>query len=680
MKFLFILFLFIFAFPVTYTYAEIKGQVLIINQVRGEECCDKGNIENLKAQVDNHIKYKVPAIFVLRYDALINEEYTDYLKKVSTDYPNLIQLGILLEVIPILTDHAGVEYDSSDDRWYDAKKIYSIGYSDEDNKKIADYIFGKYKSIFQESPQVSSSWMIDTNLLNYISQKYGIKIHQITREQWGTDSYTLYGGPPHYPYPASENWAFMPDYGREDAPLIVRQTVTDPLYNYGDKTSSFTSQPNDFSINKSYEYFNLLIRQTLFEQVGNGFALIGLENSMDSKYQRMYTNQIIQLKEFEKKGLITFPDVSSVFDFWKKQRITVYGGKDLIDSKQRNAYWITTPEYRIRIRQDGNKIFISDLRLYDRNFEDPYLAKIAQREGYWIVPFLLDGSLTKPETKKTFFSQPMPENNFSTVEHDFNETSNLINLPKISVNEHLKFMYENGNLVLPYKTEENKDIKIIFSDSNIIFQGFSIDDFNYIKNKNIKTPVEYESYGNSFSLFWNVEDNKLLEMKLNCKSDECEASFNTNHQFLQSAFNTSYNLLYPEPVNHPISKKRSVLYVHNKYAIYGRNPSRIIIIPYDKYGNVTSLNENNIVINADHELTHEFLTQDKRYYIDFYSNRPGSFKVNLLLDKGVEIEQEIIFAPNCKNELKSCLLNPRYIWWYINTIFGDKKRQVIYGE
>jgi hypothetical protein len=50
----------------------------------------------------------------------------------------------------------------------------------------------------------------------------------------GVDSYTLYGGPVHYPYYPSQNWALVPAaQNNENMPIIVRQTITDPVYNYG---------------------------------------------------------------------------------------------------------------------------------------------------------------------------------------------------------------------------------------------------------------------------------------------------------------------------------------------------------------------------------------------------------------------------------------------------------------
>ena len=187
-------------------------------------------------------------------------------------------------------------------------------------QKIADYLFATFFEKFSYYPAVTSAWMIDTETLNYIHKEYGVKIQQITREQYGTDSYTLYGGPPHYPYPASKNWLFVPDYENNDPVLIVRQTVTDPLFNYGDNTSTFTSQPNDYMKNKkTFDYFKSLLDQAI-DQSDNqtGFAMLGLENSMEDKFQQEYIAQLELLGKRNSEGLVKFVIVDEMVSFWKQ--------------------------------------------------------------------------------------------------------------------------------------------------------------------------------------------------------------------------------------------------------------------------------------------------------------------------------------------------------------------------
>ena len=40
-------------------YAQEPGQILLINQVRGEECCQKGSLLNLEKQIETFNKYEI---------------------------------------------------------------------------------------------------------------------------------------------------------------------------------------------------------------------------------------------------------------------------------------------------------------------------------------------------------------------------------------------------------------------------------------------------------------------------------------------------------------------------------------------------------------------------------------------------------------------------------------------
>ncbi len=391
------LFFFLFLFVST-TFAKEKPHVVFINQVRGEECCSVGSLGNLQIQVAAFEKYQIPSFFALRYDALTNKNYIDYLKKETDKFPNIINIGLLIEVTPQLAKDSGVQYHDTVDHWFEAQNVFTIGYRKEDRKKIIDRLLKTFKIKFGQYPKLTSAWLIDTDSLNYLYQKYGVVAHQITREQWGIDSYTLYGGPPHYPYPASQNWAFIPDFSQENPILMLRQTVTDPLYNYGEIKKSFTSQPNDY-INSGldFNYFQELINQALFDQKTTGFALLGLENSNELKYQEEYLRQIEYINELKKE--VTFPNLKELSDFWFRQRTTYYQGKDLINNSSIQAEFITTPDHRIRQIKSNGKTYTTDYRYFDTGLTDPYNDYVAKKYGFWIVPFAVDYShFYKPES------------------------------------------------------------------------------------------------------------------------------------------------------------------------------------------------------------------------------------------------------------------------------------------
>jgi hypothetical protein len=426
-------FFFLFLFTRT-TFAKEKPQVVFINQVRGEECCSIGSLENLQIQVGTFEKYQIPSFFALRYDVLINKNYIDYLKKEIDKFPNIINLSLLIEITPQLAKDSGVQYHDTIDHWFEAQNVFAIGYKKEDRKKIIDHLLKTFKDQFGYYPSLTSAWLIDTDSLNYLHEKYGVVVDQITREQWGIDTYTLYGGPPHYPYPASHNWAFIPDFMNKNPLLIVRQTVTDPLYNYGETKKSYTSQPNDYmNAGLNFHYFKKLVNQALFEQKTTGFALLGLENTNELKYQEEYLKQIEYINEL--KDRIIFPNLKQLSDFWIQQKTTSYRGKDLINNSSIQAEFITTPDNRIRQIKSNGKTYTTDYRYYDAGLTDPYNDYVAKKYGFWIVPFALDYSHTYklesifPETKSDLTVNNQTELKINKIDPAFFNKTRLENYP-----------------------------------------------------------------------------------------------------------------------------------------------------------------------------------------------------------------------------------------------------------
>ncbi|PIP63024.1 hypothetical protein COW98_00835 [Candidatus Roizmanbacteria bacterium CG22_combo_CG10-13_8_21_14_all_35_9] len=390
--FLLLIFLFIFN-TCSFASENRKPQVLFINQVRGEECCGKGSFDNLKLQINAFKNYQIPVFFALRYDVLTNDTYVDYLKNEIKEASQTVNLGLFIEITPRLAKDAQVIYYGHENQWFEAQNVFTIGYQIKDRKKLLDQLFTTFHNKFDFYPILTSSWLIDTDSLNYLQKKYGVIAHQITREQWGTDSYTLSGGPVHYPYPGSRSWAFIPDFDNKDPVLMLRQTVSDPLYNYGDTTNSFTSQPNDYLKNKDFSYFKLLINQALFQQKTIGFALLGLENSNEEKYQDEFLKQIAYVYQLKNEDKIVFPGLRELKNFWIKQKTTSYQGK--------GVEWSVTPTYRVRIKKQGGKLYLTDFRYYDKNLIDPYNDYVAKKNGYWIVPYLINSSLSY--SKSTVF-------------------------------------------------------------------------------------------------------------------------------------------------------------------------------------------------------------------------------------------------------------------------------------
>lgn len=635
-------------FPVQ---ASEPAQVLIINQVRGTECCEPGTTEALQKQLDFLTQQQLPAFFTLRWDVLSDPRFIEIIQQADSE---LFSWGVFLEITPALAAAAEVNYAGTSENWYQAQYAYTLGYSPVDREKLVDTIMAKYEEIFSEHPALTTSWIIDTPTLNYLHDEYEVKVHQITREQWGTDSYTIYGGPPHYPYPASRNWALIPDYTTTDPTLIVRQTLTDPVWNYGDTQSRFTSQPNDFSQDgKGFDYFEKLLNQALFEQSPNqvGFALLGLENSMADKYQQLFQRQLELVVDYQQQGRVVVPDLATLQQTWQGAALTTYQGHDLVKNTSSQSIWITGENYRVRVIKKDNQVCIDDVRLFSNQLQDYYTDHQAQDLSYWVTPFLVDGSRFYTH-EKSWFSKEYASNGMTPLP-DMITKPECWDLPlAISAQDQLRLeQVDIQTVAVNYESEEGS--------TQLIF-----------KLTSFQLPPEIDA-----KLAWSVNGEVAYELSQKCTSKSCWYTPQVNPTVFAQAQEAQASSFLPEQRAGDLSTTQSRLYADNPYAVAGRNPVRVVFMPRDEQGVAVKLESPPEIISQVDLITDptSVLEDDPQFY-DFMSEQPAQTTVNFKVGEKLNLETEVYFAPNCKTNPKYCLLHPRQAWWYLKSWVGDKQR------
>jgi hypothetical protein len=760
MPILFVVFLYVFLTAVciprtVHGATNNRAFVTIINQVRGESCCSPGNLENTRAQLENAVKYELPTMFVLRYDALTDARYTDLILSYQRLHPTLIQTGVMVEIVPTLIQSTnvqfsisktkcgkstegvnerdssstnslgmtgesgspiptspnassrrgesgmttkdglglegqraisaaemseepdnnkvpdeflreeieccpeitcGIQYIGTSETWFQAQNAFTIGYSRDARTVIIDTLLAKYQKVFGTYPKVSSAWMIDTDSVNYLHDKYGITTHQITREQWGTDSYTLYGGPPHYPYPASRNWIMNPGFSVDKPVTIVRQTVTDPLYNYGDTSSSYTSQPNDYMRGaRDIEYFKTLIDNAI-RQKSIGFANVGLENSMDGQYQDEYALQLAYIAKLksENKLAVVFPDaIGGVFQF---QKITTYARTD----GDRQAIWITTPNYRMRVIRNKQEVSITDLRIYSEEIKDPYSSSVAKHEGYWVVPFLVDGSrwyAWKDMDKSPHKFIPISTDLFSNPTRIVLAT----NVETISITQRNDAVFINDS--------ENQNIVDFYEDS------FNLPNNLYYKSSlPYQFPVTLNSRGD---FTWNVDGKTSWEIRKTKCSRLCSYNISMNTTLFPDVLSQQYPYVYPESVGRTLSDTYTRVSVNNTFALAGRNPVRLVLEPHDAMNFPIILDEEaRITVDPDHTAVTRLgkLVSSQQQYVDLDRSDAHKVFVNVTMNqkgKIFSVSKTVYFAPNCKKDWGYCVAHPIQGTWYMLTKLTD---------
>lgn len=670
----------------------------IINQVRGDECCSPGKLSFFRQQINTLADLKLPATFTFRFDALNDPQYIVELRRANND---LFEWGAFLEITPSLAAAAEVEYLASDDNWYQANYVYLIGYSQGDREKLLAAYMTRYQEIFGHYPKTATAWMIDSFSLQKLKTEYGVEVVQITREQFGTDSYTLYGGPAHYPYWPSNNWALIPfqtntEQGvvNETMPLIVRQTITDPVFNYGDQSNSFTSQPNDYMQRKvDFDYFRKIFDQAHEQaQMDWSFSLLGLENSMEDVHQAEYSRQLAYVAEWQKRSnnnhTLTAKDLATVLDS-RMSKIKadeiypqIYAGQN--DSDANNAaWWVGTDQYRLRLRLSNQELYISDIRVYEQNFFDPYQAQAAKNAGFWVVPFLIDGS--------RYFYQDESRNLQSLANDQLNERKSFelspmrLLLAKNVKAEDLQLKTVAGATGKEYWLELNQEILAKFINQQFYLpenllnnlDSDSLLENNLLLDKTVNNLVFYDRQG---QLAWGLKnaakDNHLQGLKVEVNSQF--NSLETASNYLTQLREEHQPLLFPELREQEIDPGQSYLYINNDYALADRNPVRLVLFPMDRYGYPITIEEEPEIITDPAVDTISLMRQSNSngmLFIDLSSREIQKSQVTIRSGQ-FQHSLNVYFAPNCKTDWAYCLKNPAEASWYLRAKVGDYKRQV----
>lgn len=683
-----IIFIFIF-FIFTNKVRAYEPTVIIINQIRGDEqCCQKGDIKLLTEVTKSQDLKDLPMGWALRFDTLQNQEIISFI-------PKSAELGLLLEITPKLAIESGVAYKGKENGsdWYFAKNAFLVGYSQEERKKLIDTVFETFKKKFGYFPTFTVSWMIDAWSLNYINSKYGVILHELTKEQFETDSYTLYGGVFNAPYYPSKNHPLIPGYENKLDLVIVRQTISDPVYNYGSSKSYFTSQPNDYLENpqKKTAYFEQLLNNSM-NQNFHKFSVIGFENSYSWKeYGKEYINQLNIIRTKQKQGqLIVKKPGDFVQDFKKenKDNQSFSTTSQFFSGSNFGALWYFAKTYRARIIIKNQTVILDDLRIYSE-VPDPYIDKESTSDySYWIIPYIIDGSqqyilneegeknlkkdnLLYGSTIPDYYSHPfgiiLGEGDFSF--QDFGRSAEI------------KFTgSKKGSIKLePEFIKIDKILSPAFSGSNSVsieslFDGQEEKRFKFRKHFDFLIKPENES----LNLGWFSQNSFIPVIKI----DKQENNFRLLALNFTKDFDKLNSLFQPDRSTLPVDKEQSIYYWNNTKAVAARNPIRLFVLPLNTIGRPTNVSEVKIKVKDAQAVKIDY-PDDYSYrvtpwFIDLFSENPITTSVSLSVD-GVNVlsDQQIEFIPNCKKEIVKCLTNGKSVIKYIFTILTEKKNQLL---
>lgn len=394
---------------------EQNRVVNIINFVRAvEPRCEMDLVTPVVEEIRLNKKYGFENTFLLQYDTMCSEKFVNLFLKEKDEH---MELGVWIEMAKPLVESIGVEWKG---RWewdWHVNPGFLMAYTKEQKEKLIDAIMEKFKSLFGYYPKSAGSWLLDSDSVLYMSEKYQVQAFGICREQWGTDGYTLWGGYYNGPYYPSKNNILHPAQTKEmqiSAP-VIRILGPDPIYCYYEKfktkynkmeTDLYTLEPT-WSCGQDKEWVKWYFKNfTKQEDMGFSYTQTGQENpfgweniSKGLPMQMEYLARLVNEGEICVKKMC---DTGKRFiEMYEQTPQSVYAALDDWAGMDNQSVWYSCKNYRINVFSDDQEVWIRDLHKFDENYRDIYLEKpCTEPEALYDCLPLVDGVRFSDETVK----------------------------------------------------------------------------------------------------------------------------------------------------------------------------------------------------------------------------------------------------------------------------------------
>jgi hypothetical protein len=383
------------------------NRVNIVNFIRGvEPRLPMDLLEPLREQLALIRKHGLRATWLIQYDALIDPDFTELLKRETDDSQ---EIGAWFEVVQPMTEKAGIPWRGRYAWDWHAHVGFSIGYTPQERERLADVFMEEFHEQFGHYPQSVGSWFIDAHLLAYLSDKYGIVASCNCKDQWGTDGYTLWGGYYNQAYYPSRFNSFMPaQTAANQIPVpVFRMLGSDPIYQYdaadpGEGQIVVTLEP----VYKGIEggggipdwvrwFFDVNFRPS---QVSFGYTQVGQENSFG--WELIKDGLIDQVELFANKqteGILIVENLAETGRWFKGQYpLTPASAICALDDwkdEDRQSVWYYSRNYRINLFREKGHVRIRDIHLFDETYEERYLRDVCETKDccYDTLP-VVDGA------------------------------------------------------------------------------------------------------------------------------------------------------------------------------------------------------------------------------------------------------------------------------------------------
>lgn len=376
--------------------------VNIVNFIRSAD--DRTPREHMEEAVIRQVelaeKYGMPITFLLQPDAVRDPVYTEMIPRKEN-----VEIGMWLELNRTLVLAAGGEWLWGEKEWHWYSGIdLPCGYTPEIRRKMVDIAMAEFKEVFGYYPKTVGSWVLDCVCLEHMEKHYGVTAALNCKDQWGTDSYTLWGGYFNQAFYPTKINAFTPASKKENQINIpiFRMLGSDPVDQYDLDASEdngqkvLTLEPVYPGVGSDPQWVRWFFDQMdLYPTLSFGYAQSGQENAFGwPDMKKGYELQMEFLTQLEKEGKITFMTVADTAKWYKEQYEITPPSANIAQKGDKDAVWFSNSNYRFGFYADSKVVYIRDIQLFRDDYAERYLEGVCELRSsiYDNVP-LVDGYL-----------------------------------------------------------------------------------------------------------------------------------------------------------------------------------------------------------------------------------------------------------------------------------------------
>jgi len=365
------------------------NSVCFIRKYGRPNAAEKDIYRSLQEQIKLNTQYGFPATYLLQYDALTDKGFQEL---VFPQKQNHAEIGCWFEVVAPLVEKAGLSWRGREG-WiwdYHVDPGFLMSYPKAEKKKIIDAYMKEFKTLLGEYPKTVGSWLIDSESMEYMSEKYKVDAFILCREQWGMDGYTLWGGP-HYGayYPCKNNSQCPAQTQREQINTpVFRMFVNDPLYCYYEHDKMkynkidcglFTQEPA-WRCGQDPEWVKWAF-DSIYQDKNVGFEYLQLGQESSFEWENRVEKGMPMQCEFVKENAERYGyetvTVGEMGKRFKKEfsETPITARIALTDwaNKGNKTVWFNNKNYRINLYSDTEKVWIRDIHLFSEQYRDLYL-------------------------------------------------------------------------------------------------------------------------------------------------------------------------------------------------------------------------------------------------------------------------------------------------------------------